>query len=331
MLSRVFRSGPTNLYWISKRFKSVVFDIDGVLLKGKNPIPEAPQALKHLDHHRIPFILLTNGGGLKEVDRVNFLRQVLDYPIRLDQLIQSHTPMKQLTTKHKRVLVVGGDKDKSRECALDYGFETVVMPIDLVKANEHVSPHHRYTAEELQMYGKPVNLDEPIDAVLVFNDPRDMGTDIQVVMDYLNSEAGVYGTKRSYSSSEPAVPIYFSNNDFYWSNEFHLPRFGQGVFRTIIETLYSHTNDGKELKLQIYGKPFKIQYQYCEGTLNDSDVYMIGDNPLSDIQGANLHGWNSCLLKTGVYKPGDRLTPDIAPSHGVHDNVWEAVKHIAQQ
>ena len=29
---------------------------------------------------------------------------------------------------------------------------------------------------------------------------------------------------------------------------------------------------------------------------------MIGDNPESDIEGANRKGWNSILVKTGVYQ-----------------------------
>lgn len=32
---------------------------------------------------------------------------------------------------------------------------------------------------------------------------------------------------------------------------------------------------------------------------------MIGDNPLSDIDGANRYGWKSVLLRTGVYAGGE--------------------------
>ena len=45
-------------------------------------------------------------------------------------------------------------------------------------------------------------------------------------------------------------------------------------------------------------------------------VYAVGDNILSDIIGANAHGWESILVKTGVYKDGDdiasmTLSPDL--------------------
>jgi len=32
-----------------------------------------------------------------------------------------------------------------------------------------------------------------------------------------------------------------------------------------------------------------------------SNFYMIGDNPKSDIEGANKKGWTSILVKTGVF------------------------------
>lgn len=58
-------------------------------------------------------------------------------------------------------------------------------------------------------------------------------------------------------------------------------------------------------------------------------VYMIGDNPESDIRGANgyqsPHGsqWKSILVKTGVYKDG--TVPSTKPTVIV-DDVQEAVR-----
>lgn len=44
--------------------------IDGVLLHSSKPLPGATQTLKFLQSHNIPFILLTNGGGKSEAERV---------------------------------------------------------------------------------------------------------------------------------------------------------------------------------------------------------------------------------------------------------------------
>ena len=46
------------------------FDIDGVLMLGSHAIPAGARALKRLQENKIPYILLTNGGGKWELDRV---------------------------------------------------------------------------------------------------------------------------------------------------------------------------------------------------------------------------------------------------------------------
>lgn len=53
-------------------------------------------------------------------------------------------------------------------------------------------------------------------------------------------------------------------------------------------------------------------------------IYMVGDNPESDIRGANLHGWDSILVRTGVYKD-DHGEPKYKPTTIV-DNVLAGVQ-----
>jgi ribonucleotide monophosphatase NagD (HAD superfamily) len=54
------------------------------------------------------------------------------------------------------------------------------------------------------------------------------------------------------------------------------------------------------------------------------NIYMIEDNPQSDIIGGNMYGWNTCLVKTGVYQ-GEGNDKQNPASLGVFDNVLEAV------
>lgn len=88
--------------------------IDGVLLKSSTPIPGAHEALRYLNHHRIPFILLTNGGGKTEAARVKELSEKLDVPLTEENFVQSHTPFKLLAVdgvksyKDRTILVLGG-------------------------------------------------------------------------------------------------------------------------------------------------------------------------------------------------------------------------------
>lgn len=180
-----------------------VFDIDGVLIRGKKPIPQAKPTLELLNREKIPYILMTNGGGVLESRKAEEVAQITGGPaISPLQVVQSHTPMKALVQdpEFNRVLVVGGDGDNARKVAEQYGFKDVIMPIDIVKANKAVSPHAMFTKRDLDEYAIDIDLNKPIDAILVFNDPRDMSTDIQVVQDLLNSNRGLIGTKRSLKS-----------------------------------------------------------------------------------------------------------------------------------
>lgn len=63
-------------------------------------------------------------------------------------------------------------------------------------------------------------------------------------------------------------------------------------------------------------------------------IYMIGDNPASDIAGANGANknssitWRSVLVESGVYKPG--TVPEHAPTT-IKANVWEAIDWILSE
>ncbi|KAI6465316.1 hypothetical protein MCOR15_003425 [Pyricularia oryzae] len=54
------------------------------------------------------------------------------------------------------------------------------------------------------------------------------------------------------------------------------------------------------------------------------NIYMIGDNPASDIVGGNMYGWNTCLVRTGVFQGGDNDEENPA-NFGVFNNVLDAV------
>ncbi len=99
--------------------------IDGVLLRSSEPIPGASHALQILHGSKIPFIILTNGGGKHESARVAQLSKKLGVPLTEENFVQSHTPFKQLVEgsesaaglKDKTILVTGGDGDKCRQVA----------------------------------------------------------------------------------------------------------------------------------------------------------------------------------------------------------------------
>jgi HAD superfamily hydrolase (TIGR01456 family) len=171
-----------------------------------------------------------------------------------------------------------------------------------------------------------------IDAIFVYNDPRDWGLDAQIIKDVLLSTRGILGTlsskngdmtlpNRGYQQDGQPV-LYFSNPDLVWASKYHLPRLGQGGFREALEGIWAAITggptNGVHLHKTVIGKPYKSTYEFAEKRLvlhrrnlfgEDCTrlrrVYMVGDNPASDIAGSNNYespnktDWASILVQTG--------------------------------
>ena len=203
---------------------------------------------------------------------------------------------------------------------------------------------------------------------MVFNDPRDWALDTQLILDLLLSANGHLGTL-SPKNGDPNYPnrgyqqdgqpeLYFSNPDLFWAASYHLPRLGQGGFQAALEGVFNAVTGGPEngvrLRKRLFGKPTQGTFAFAETRLRahgsflsqqqkqqeggeDDDaakslrnVYMVGDNPESDIRGANEFKsptketkWHSILVRTGVYDGGK---PAYEPKVVVKD-VWDAVRY----
>ncbi|CZT13858.1 probable CDP-alcohol phosphatidyltransferase [Rhynchosporium agropyri] len=278
------------------------FDIDGVLVHGDRLIPEGKRALEILNGDnelgiKIPHIFLTNGSGKPEAARCAQLSKILQNPVSTDQFIQSHTPMSALAEYYETVLVVGGENYQCREVAKQYGFKDIVVPNDIYASYPTIAPLREHFTEEQRSTSTPRDFSKvQINAILVFSDSRDYATDLQIIMDLLQSDNGVLGTK----SKNP--------------NE------------------QSH-----ELERVVYGKPELATYKYADEIMTSwmdtihgeerlpKNIYMIGDNPQSDIIGGNMYGWKTCLVRTGVFQGGENDESNPA-NFGVFANVLDAVK-----
>lgn len=329
---------------VAAKNMAFAFDIDGVLVRGNRLIPEAHRALQILNGDnslslKIPYIFLTNGGGKLETDHCTHLSQILntDIPVSTDQLIQSHTPMQALKEYHSTVLIIGGEGDKCKSIAQSYGFSNVIVPHDIVAWDATILPFKKLTSAE-RAAANPQDFSKiNIDAILVFSSSRDYGTDLQIIMDLLRSSNGRLGTIAADPAAE-RIPIYFSQGDLVFPTEHFQPRMSQGTFRIGLEAIYKSVT-GVELERVVYGKPERATYTYAdqvlaswmdtlygEGAKLPENVYMIGDNPASDICGGNMHGWNTCLVRTGVFQGVEGENDENNPaSFGVFEDVLEAV------
>ncbi|KAI0850738.1 HAD-superfamily hydrolase [Daldinia vernicosa] len=352
------------------------FDIDGVLLHVSKPIPGATQTLEFLQKHNIPFILLTNGGGKHETERVEDLSARLGVELSTDNFIQSHTPFQELAhgreggLRDKNVLVTGSDAAKCRVIAERYGFRHVIIPADILAAHPTVFPFNPLMAELYAKTARPLPSPDPkIDAIFVFNDPRDWALDSQLIVDLLMSKDGVLGTYSPRNGlkdlpnngwqrdGQPA--LFFSNPDLFWAAAHPHPRLGQGAFQAAIAGIWREVTGGAaELERVTIGKPHGATYEFAERVLNahraavlglDPEkggrelgqgvlerVYMVGDNPASDIRGANEYkspegtDWKSVLVRTGVWSPERGGDPVFRPG-AIVDDVKGAVEWALEQ
>jgi HAD superfamily hydrolase (TIGR01456 family) len=320
------------------------------------------------------------------------LSRKLQVPLDTSMFVQSHTPFADMDQyKDKTVMVVGGDEDKCRHVAEAYGyvcpyqtpsrcsaltssrFKSVVTPGDILAAYPDVWPFSQQLLPYYKTFTRPlpapIDPSSPssslrIDAVFVYNDPRDWGLDAQIIKDVLLSERGILGTMSAKNGNanlpnkgyqqDGQPPLYFSNPDLLWAAKYHLPRLGQGGFREALEGIWAAVTGGEKEGVQlekiVMGKPYKPTYEFAEkrliahrahllqGSKQDPGalerVYMVGDNPASDIAGGNNYespygtDWASILVSTGVYVEGTQ--PAVRPRQIVGD-VWDAVSWAAAQ
>jgi len=314
-----------------QRFASssaVVFDVDGVLVRGNETVSAAPDVLRGLVERDVPFLVMTNGGGVDESVRAIKLSERFGVEIGADQIIQSHTPMKDLVQKYANdpVLLVGKHYDKLAHLADAYGFRYPVT----VEQYHSQTPLLYPDMEPVESPPLPRDLDlskTPIKAVLALTDPIMWGRELQICCDVLRQ----------------GVPLYSSCADFIYAAEYTGgPRFGSGAFMTALQALYDELSsidgDGAKLSYVQYGKPWSVTFSYARRVLEKKlgssganslkRVYMVGDNPETDIRGANDAGdpWFSVLTRSGLFQ-GDDNHP-IHPGAAVVDDVGGLLKLV---
>lgn len=305
---------------------ALAFDIDGVLVKGGQAIPEAVDALKYINGEnpygvkvyvllslpflRVlfsrrfeltspstrPYIFVTNGGGKSEEERCKDLSRQLELPISSHQFICGHTPMREMAEKYNTVLVVGGEGEKCRIVAESYGFKDVVTPGDIIKTRHDTTPFRKLTDDEFKNSRTRDLNKTQIEAIFVFADSRDWAGDQQIILDVLMAKNGHLGTRSETFDDYP--PIYFSHNDIVWATSHEHCRIGMGALRTSLEALYKAVA-GKDLKTIAFGKPQIGTYKFATRLLQEwrkeshgldkppKTVYFVGDTPESDIRGTN--------------------------------------------
>ncbi|XP_014649339.1 PREDICTED: cat eye syndrome critical region protein 5 [Ceratotherium simum simum] len=286
-----------------------LLDIDGVLVRGHRVIPAAQEAFRRLLNSqgqlRVPVVFVTNAGNILQHGKAQELSALLGFKVEPDQVILSHSPMKLFSQYHKRRMLVSG-QGPLVENARVLGFENVVTVDELRTAFPVLD------MVDLQRRPKttpvPRNDFPAIEGVLLLGEPVRWETSLQLIMDVLLSN-GNPGTGLA-TAPYPHLPVLASNMDLLWMAEAKMPRFGHGTFLLCLETIYRKMT-GKELRYEgLMGKPSILTYQYAEELIRQQaerrgwaapiqNLYAVGDNPMSDVYGANLFHQYLQMAKQG--------------------------------
>ncbi|XP_070762748.1 haloacid dehalogenase-like hydrolase domain-containing 5 isoform X1 [Enoplosus armatus] len=305
----------------------LLFDIDGVLVRGRTPIPAAKQCFRNLvdrnGKYKVPVVFVTNAGNCMRQTKAEHLSHLLDVEVSPEQVMLSHSPLRMFTQFHKMRVLVSG-QGPVEEVAHNLGFQDVVT-IDMLREAYpllDVVDHNRRPKDGVSSISVEASLCSvtgelgilpivynvlqipptkglrPIDAVILFGEPIRWETNLQLIVDVLLTNGN---PENAWSSMQyPHIPVLACNMDLLWMAEAKNPRFGHGMFLVCLESLYKKVT-GYELKYEaLIGKPSVVTYNYAELLIRQQAerlgwstpvkrLYAIGDNPMADIYGANLY------------------------------------------
>ncbi|PAA52312.1 hypothetical protein BOX15_Mlig028892g3, partial [Macrostomum lignano] len=279
----------------------VLFDIDGVIALGLNPLPQAREAIRMLicpetGRPRVPFAFVTNGCALGD-SKAKKLSQWFDVQVSPDQCIHSQSPLSVFTKwHHKRVLFVG--QGPILEIAESLGFTNVCELEDVKKAYpllDMVDHNNRKSVAN----GYVENPDFPrIECIISIGEPDRWESYLQLIIDLLVTNGKPDKAPERYPDTH--LPILACNMDLVFKAEACMPRFGHGSFLLCLEALYEKITGNALQYTHLIGKPSEITYRFSEHTIAKlamqipgagpiKRIYFVGDNPEVDIKGANLY------------------------------------------
>ncbi|KAE8293662.1 Haloacid dehalogenase-like hydrolase domain-containing 5 [Larimichthys crocea] len=318
----------------------LLFDIDGVLVRGRMPIPAAKKSFEKLVDSQgqfvVPVVFVTNAGNCLRQTKADQLSHILGVPITQDQVIMSHSPLRMFKKFHDKCVLVSG-QGPVLEIAKNVGFKNVVS-IDMLRESFpllDMVDHNRRP----KLPSNPVGNLPKVEAVILFGEPIRWETNLQLIVDVLLTNGNLSSVHKTQTT--PHLPLLACNMDLMWMAEAHSPRFGHGTFLVCLENIFKKIT-GKDLKYDaLMGKPSELTYHFAEYLIRSqamqrqwklpiTSLYAIGDNLMTDIYGANLY--NRYLEERVARKNPKAIAKRAAatgsttavPQEEEIDNLWES-------
>merc|ERR1719427_2051103 len=231
----------------------VLFDIDGVLLRGHTPIPQASAAIKKLmnaecDEFTVPTLFCTNAFGLKKV-KAEILSNALGVKIPEHLMVMSQSPLRGMTHLHNKTCLISGP-DHSGGCvnvARDMGFKKIVTMDEIRAARPYLDwvDRKRWPQDGSRVVEKKL---PKIEAIILLGEPVRWETNLQILYDVISCNGNLDELSPvTMTNHKQEIPIVAVNLDLMWMAKAPTPRFGHGAFLSCLEGIYLKFT-GKSLK-----------------------------------------------------------------------------------
>ncbi|XP_070192263.1 haloacid dehalogenase-like hydrolase domain-containing 5 isoform X1 [Littorina saxatilis] len=280
----------------------ILFDVDGVLARGSNPLDQAKKAMEKLKdangHLRVPCAFVTNACN-RSHDKALQISNWFDMEVSPDQVIHAPTPVKLLREVHdKQTLVIG--QEHRLDIAKDLGFDNLCTIEDVKEAYpllDMVDHENRVKVAKGQYKENPSF--PRVEAILLIGEPTHWESNLQLLLDLLLTQ-GKPTEAPTDVHTVPQIPVIACNMDLVFMAEACMPRFGHGAFLLCLEALFKKITGNELHYVSLVGKPCEITYRFAEHTVSKiakrmginkpiKRLYFFGDNPHVDIVGANLY------------------------------------------
>ena len=266
----------TMVPWITlgelvERFDTIFFDSDGVLVRGPSAVPEAPEAIARLGSIGKPYFVLTNdASALPETRAARYAE--LGLAIEAGRIISSGL----LLEEYFRSRGLGGAR-----C--------------VVLGTEDSAGYAR------QAGGNVVPFDEDFE-VLVIGD--------QEGFPFVEATGKVLSTLfRRVDSGKPTHLVVPNPDLMYPEGDGYC--FASGAVAQLFEAAMGQRYQGRAgLEFARLGKPNPAMFEEAVRRCGTRNVVMIGDNPETDIRGANQAGITSVLVDAGLSPVDPSLLPE---------------------
>ncbi|XP_065348959.1 haloacid dehalogenase-like hydrolase domain-containing 5 [Cloeon dipterum] len=277
----------------------LLFDIDGVIVRGKKVLPPAADGFKHLvdgsGKFRVPTVFVTNAGNALRHHKAQQLSEWLQIEVHEDQVVMAHSPLRMFHQFHNKHMLVSG-QGPVKEIAKYLGFKKVTTIEELrgiFPALDAVDHQRRISV--------PCSFEQyfpRIEGLVLFGEPVRWETSLQLLVDVLMTDG--LPTEAPTRPIYPHIPVLACNMDLQWMAEAPLPRFGHGAFLLCLENLYKKITGLDLIYTALIGKPSEVTYHHAHHMVmkqakflglekNLKALYAIGDNINTDIFGANLY------------------------------------------